>query len=246
MVPFGIVVAAEDESDARRVKSLIDRILVADIDWLAEQAEPERRHFLDGLREWRGHDPTSSFLDIHKVHDLADARGLPSPHGHFDGRPAAPDYHGAVRALWLLLDEKEPPVAFIWVRDTDGQTSRITGWADACEESGKDLSVLIGGFPHECMEAWLLVAFAPSEHQEQELRTLRQQLGFNPVDQPERLSHKENVPRSAKGVCRTIGLDEMTWDDADPNDLAQRGVGCGLAAFPAVRRGPKPQTAASA
>jgi hypothetical protein len=239
-----IVIAAEDESDARRIRSLIDRILVAEIAWLAEQPEP-RSTLLDGLRQWRGHDATSSFLDIHQIHALADARGLPNWHGHFDGRPAALDFHSAVRALWIMLGDGEPS-GLIWVRDTDGETSRIQGWRDACAEAGADFPVLIGGFPHECMEAWLLVALT-LDPRTPHFRKLCQQLGFNPLDHPELLSHKPNVPKSAKAVCSTLGADEESWLDADPEDLERRGADCGLAEFiaelrdklaPAIQRGP--------
>lgn len=225
---FDIVIAAEDESDARRAKSLIDRLFLTDIDWLAEQPEHAQASLLDGFREWRGHDHESSFLDIHKVHALADARGLPSPRGHFDGRPAAPDYHSAVRALWLLLDGGLPR-ALVWIRDTDGQRSRITGWQHACVTAGAEFSVLIGGFPHECMEAWLLASCEADGRPA--LRELREQLGFDPAAQPERLSHKKNAPKSAKAVCDALAISDANWEGASLEDLLQRGVGCGLAAF---------------
>jgi hypothetical protein len=71
---LGIVIAAEDESDARRIKSLVDRLLAAEIDWVRDQPELQRALLLAALREWWGHDETSSYLDIHKVHELADRR----------------------------------------------------------------------------------------------------------------------------------------------------------------------------
>ncbi|MFO7561313.1 MAG: hypothetical protein R6X02_01615 [Enhygromyxa sp.] len=240
---FGIVIAAEAESDARRIKSLVDAILVAEIEWLAEQPEQARDNLLDDLRKWRSFDSASSFLDIHKIHDFADARGLPSPRGHFDGRPAAQDYHSALRALWLLIAEGRPP-ALIWVRDTDGQIARIKGWTDACSEAGADFPVLIGGFPHECMEAWLLVAHSV-DRRKPEFAQMCQRLGFNPLEHPERLSHKDHAPKSAKRVCKALGVSDERWLDANPEDLAQRGAGCGLAEFiggirdelvPAVKR----------
>lgn len=229
MSRFDIVIAAEAESDARRIKSLIDRVLTVDIAWLAEQPEQTRPQLLDGLREWRGHDAASTFLDIHKVHELADALGLPAPRGHFDGRPAAQDYHSAVRALWLLLATDLPRV-LVWVRDTDGQLSRVDGWKDACVEAGAEYPLLIGGFPHECMEAWMLAAITDVDRQTAVFRGLRQQLGFDPVAQPERLSHKQDVPKSAKRVCKALGVDEVIWD-VELEELVARGRGCGLAAF---------------
>ncbi len=227
--PLGIVVAAEDESDARRIKSLIDKVLIAEIAWLGEQPE-----LLGCLREWRSHDGAATFLDIHGIHELADARRLPSPHGYFDGRPAAQDYRSAVRAMWLLKADRLPS-ALVWVRDTDGETSRITGWTDACTQAGEDFSVLVGGFPHECMEAWLLVALTV-DRRSSEFQKLRQKLGFDPLAHPERLSHKKRVPKSAKGVCEALEVGEETWLDADLNDLDQRGAGCGLTEFMAALR----------
>lgn len=227
---FDIVIAAEAESDARRIKSLIDRILIADTDWLTEQPEHARPQLLNGLRAWRGQNSSATFLDIHKIHDLADALGLPAPRGHFDGRPAAQDYHSAVRALWLLLAGGLPR-GLIWVRDTDGQISRVDGWKDACTEAGAEFSILIGGFPHECMEAWVLAAFTTVDRQTSTFRALREQLGFDPIAQSERLSHKQGVPRSAKKVCEALGIEDATWSDTAIDELAQQGHGCGLAAF---------------
>jgi len=82
--PLDIVIAAEDESDARRIKLLVDRILVEEIEWLREQPE-----LLEAQRQWRGQDPSSAFLDIHKIDALADARHLPRRRGHFEGTRGA-------------------------------------------------------------------------------------------------------------------------------------------------------------
>jgi hypothetical protein len=61
------------------------------------------------------------------------------------------------------------------------------------------------GFPHECIESWMVAAHDASESQRQEERS---RLPFDPFSEPHHLSHKENVPRSAKDLCKRLQLDE--------------------------------------
>lgn len=223
---FDIVVVAEAESDARRAKRLVDRVLLELVDWLREQPE-----LLDGLRQWRGLEADESFLDMHAIHSLADVHGLPRPHGHFDNRPTAEDFHAAVRALWLLLELGRPRVV-IWIRDTDGPTQRRQGWLDALEHAGNDFDIALAGFPHECMESWLLAAWSPrSKADKSGLEQARSQLGFWPDQAPELLSHKDGVPKSIKAICEQLAVDEAVLESAALDQLRKRGVGCGLTEF---------------
>ena len=225
--PLDIVVVAEAESDARRAKLLIDRVLTEAIGWLREQPE-----LIDSQRTWRGID-AAAYLDIHKVHELADDCRLPRPRGHFDGKPTAEDFHCAVRALWLLI-EHGPPNVVVWVRDTDGnkRNTRHQGWRDACQHAGETFDALIAGFPHECMEAWMLAAWSPSSEEDKaRLAKERERLGFLPTEEPERLSHKRNVPKSAKMVQHRLCVDDETLSKVALDELRRRGVGCGLSEF---------------
>src|SRR5690606_38795875 len=143
------------------------------MEWLREQPE-----LLDSQRRWRGIDESATFLDVHAVHRLADEIDLPRRHGYFDNRPAAEDFHVAVRALWLMTKVGRPRVV-VWVRDTDGSGQRRQGWQDASEHAGQEFEAALAGFPHECMEAWLLAAWLPtSETDRQRLDQARSQLGF--------------------------------------------------------------------
>jgi hypothetical protein len=224
--PVDIVIAAEHASDARHAVALIDRILTEEIGWLRDQPE-----LVDSLRRWRGVHEAAPFMDIHAIQKIAEDRHLKGPHGHFDGSPAAHDYHSAVLMMRLLIDLELTHV-LVWIRDTDGDRSRIQGWGQACESSGRDFKVLIGGFPHECMEAWLLAGWTPqSEDDAIKLRAERQRLGFNPIEQSHILSHKENVPKSAKQVQEALGVPDDVLLALDLDELQQRGNGCGLAEF---------------
>ncbi|MEM9462843.1 MAG: hypothetical protein AAGF11_52365 [Myxococcota bacterium] len=224
--PLDIVVVAEATSDARRAKGLVDRVIIEAVDWL--KAQPD---LLDSQRRWRGVDATCDYLDIHKVPGLARSMDLPPVRGGFEGKLPAEDHRVAVQAMWVLI-ALGPPQILIWIRDTDGSTERRRGWLDACRRSGAAFRGSIGGFPHECMEAWLLAAWSPTSADEhRELAKERARLGFSPIEQPQRLSHKQSVKRSIKGVCKTLGVDEGGLQTVCVDQLRRRGAGCGLAAF---------------
>jgi len=57
----------------------------------------------------------------------------------------------------------------------------------------------------ECGEAWLVAGWKPTTNDETtKLEELRQELGFDPVASPVRLSHKQVAPKSAKRVVETL------------------------------------------
>jgi hypothetical protein len=238
-----IVIAAEARSDARRATLIADRVLARDLGWADAEA------LLPSLRRWCGETNGVSFLDIHKIHELARQQGLPPVHGHFNDGPAAHDYQQAMQALRLAIAADPAPQAVVWVRDTDGDPSRRQGWIDARTRCADDFQALVGGTPNECMEAWLLAAWSPQSPQDHEaLVRQRQRLGFDPTQQPHRLSHKHDVPKSAKAVVDALGVDDGVLETCDLDALVCDDGEHGLAAFltelrerlvPAVRHGPR-------
>jgi hypothetical protein len=237
-----IMIVAESHSDTRIATFLADRILMIQLGW------PDKS-MLPGLRRWRGEAENSEFLDIHKVHELARAKGIPPVYGHFDNRPTAPDYQSAMDALYLALASEPQPHAFVWIRDTDGDKSRVQGWRDASQQFTHDFAALVSGFPHECMETWRLLAWSHGQSRDDvRVAQERQRLGFDPTTSPERLSHKQNVPKSAKAVVEALGAHEYSLHECDLEATSRGGSACGLATYldevrkhllPAVRRGPE-------
>ncbi|NJK33257.1 MAG: hypothetical protein HC927_13145 [Deltaproteobacteria bacterium] len=239
--PLEIIIAAEDESDARRVRILIDRLLCDADDWVRE--DPAQ---LDHLRRWRGETEASGFVDIHKIHDLAKARRIPMPLGKFGELYDLP----LIRRFLLMMQRAEArPHAIVWIRDTDGDLNRGKAWDEARSKFVADFMVLLGGFPHECMEAWLLTTWANGTHYDDErVAGPRRQLGFNPATQPHLLSHKTNVPKSAKAIVSALAVEgDETFESCDLQALLAGDDEAGLAAFlrlvreqliPAVRQGP--------
>ena len=228
--PISILVVAEHESDVAHATTLADRMVLASLQW----AEPESLPF---LRRWRG-EFEELFLDVHKIHEVAARRGFPRVRGHFDNRPSAHDYQSAIQALRIArADDIEAP-AVVWIRDTDGEhvglESRIQGWQDACSRFDGEFGALVGGFPHESMEAWMIVAWANGPARDaQAIEIVRQELGFDPTLRPQGLSHSEHIPKSAKNVVRRLGIDSRCMESTELEVLqnSDPARNCGLLDF---------------
>lgn len=126
MSPVTIGIAAESEGDTRIVQGLVDRMLIEEIEWVADTFEACRKPILDdGLspcRSWRGVQG-SAWLDLHRVSDLARKRGL-RIYGRFDGEPGAEDARMHRAALLLFAEEDEPPKAVVIARDMDRKDAK--------------------------------------------------------------------------------------------------------------------------
>ncbi|HSN98154.1 MAG TPA: hypothetical protein VLS89_07645 [Candidatus Nanopelagicales bacterium] len=83
----------------------------------------------------------------------------------------------------------------------------------------------------ECGEAWVIAGWRSATQADRDkLQKWRQKLGFAPHVEPWRLSHKENVPRSAKEVLSELfgGIDEQETAlklAADSDDEARTMTG---------------------
>lgn len=231
-------IAAESESDARLVTRLADRILLDEVDWLDADGLPHVRRWV-GL----GHD---EWLDVHKAYDLARGRRLPV-YGHFSGSKGELDAVMHRAALLLFAEEEEPPSVVVLSRDDDGKTERQEGCRQAVRERSWPFEVLVA-LAHREIEAWLVAAFEPESEEEQSaLEDVRRRIGFDPRQQPERLTSgrkgsKKDAKRVLGELCQHGRSPSERWD-AVPLDrlVGKRGLGCGVAHFTSDARATLPR-----
>lgn len=224
-----IVVICEGPADRRTVCEIADRVLSQSVDWMPPEA-------LDGFREWRGLTKSEPFLAWKKVHALADEANI-RIHGHFGGEPGAPDAAVARRALKLLRMKAERGIdAVLLLRDSDNDIRRREGLKQARSETS-DLGPIIIGFAHSKRECWVLAGFnATDEDERARLETLRQELGFDPCLQAERLTATQpGAKHDAKRVLGILAEDVQRETqcsmEAQLEQLEARGSRTGLAEF---------------
>jgi len=246
-VTVSIAVVCEAPADQRTSCELADRVLCAQIDWI----EPET---LDAFRCWRGADSNSPYLLWRDVARKARASGF-RVSGHFNGQPGELDAKATRRALLLLQSEGRPLDAVILLRDDDGKTQRRNGMRQAIDESiFKD--VVVVGLAHSMRECWVLAGFSPGDPREENvLKRLKTELGFDPVTGADRLTQSHpSDPRSPKRALSVLtdgdhDRQAECWQQTDLAVLSARGEGIGLADYlrevrrvlvPLLRPGPAP------
>jgi hypothetical protein len=116
-----IVVVCEAAADQQTACTLVDRVCIEGN--VASHVEE-----LDAKREWRGLDPDAKFVTWIHAKRRFDAEGLHA-HGHFEGRPGAPDAHAARRALLLVQYVVPECSAVLLIRDSDNDLRRVEGLA---------------------------------------------------------------------------------------------------------------------
>ncbi len=226
---LSLAVVCESPADRRTGCDLADRVVCAEVVWI----EPE---MLPDLRGWRGLARRELCLLWKDVASLAKSRKIKA-HGHFAGEPGAPDAHNARQALLLLHGAEHRPDAIVLLRDDDRDAERRKGIEQARDSCRIGIPVAIG-LAHPKRECWVLAGFDPQGgEQQQRLKELRIQLGFDPRTSAQRLTAKHSADkRSAKRV-----LDELTagdrerqadcWTKTDLEVLIARGQKTGLADY---------------
>jgi len=191
--PWRIILVSEGPSDERRIPHLIDHFL----------ASHHASTCLDDVRRYEGLGG-QSFIRTKDIPVLVRERNLDRRYSS-DG-PRKGDA-GSFRKLFQVLQKEKllgPRTVVVWSRDDDGDDDRRTD----VENALKDLPVLgtwLLAIARECGEAWVIAGFSPKTKAEiATLKDLRQQLGFAPLKHPKFLSHKENVPTSAKTVVEKL------------------------------------------
>jgi hypothetical protein len=177
---FQLVAIVEGPSDCRCLGFLVaawGRLRGGDSDWVDEST-----FGLGGLTE------DELYLDLHAVPRRAEKRRIRALRGGEEG---------LLRQALLLVQAERPDVhGVVYLRDTDG-AGALEATLRAAKIEGSVRFPVALGFPHECLEAWIITGHPPSE---EERRRETRALGFDPFVCAERLSHKENVPRSAKDL----------------------------------------------
>lgn len=210
-----IILAAEGPSDVRRVRALLAHLLGPSIPF--EHVEGKE------------------FITLKDIPRLVRSRGLDQRYSSNDG--CQRDGVTLRKLIQVLKKDKllGSGCMIVWARDDDGDSARR---GDAEHARGKlqaDAQIILA-IASECGEAWVIAGFEPgSPEEEEKLRAWRKKLGFSPHREPHLLSHKENVPKSAKGV-----LYDLLEGDREREERALIAAvegedevieGCGLLAF---------------
>jgi hypothetical protein len=220
------VVVYEAPADFQLATELADRVLREKIDWLEE-------HLLDTQRVWVK-DESGTPFKWSSLRDWADRCGV-RVHGHFGDQPGEPDAKMARRAIVLVRKVLGDVNAIVLVRDLDDQPNREIGLQQAVTHAGEGIPIVIGAANAE-RESWVLSGFFPAtEAEENTLQQARQDLGFNPVEQPQLLTAVKN-DQAKKSPKRILNLliagdrdrEAACWRDTPLDRLRERGSGNGL------------------
>jgi hypothetical protein len=179
------------------------------------------------------------FFDLHHLAKHVEQLAIRVPHGYFDGRPGVADAVMARTALSIVrhfVKQGEVIDAVLLVRDMDDQPERAAGLGQVRAEARSWATFqIVLGCANPMREAWVLCGFEPETDDERAcLEGLRQELGFQPHEQPHHLdAQDEQAKRSAKRVLRLLTRDdrereERCWKQTALDKLRARGVETGL------------------
>lgn len=218
-----VILVLEGPSDFERIPVIVDHLLEKHGDGTA-LGDVRRFVGVGGL----------PYLDLHKIPELARERGLPryySPGGKNHGDA------GTLRKLHFVLQKEKllvPGSVILWARDDDGDSAR--GDREALRAAWTPSSPLLLAIASECGEAWVIAGFrveGPADAAK--IKVWRQELGFEPHVQPHRLSHKRNVPKSAKKVAEDLFDGDREREVAAlrlaADSKSQASMDCGLTKF---------------
>jgi hypothetical protein len=228
-MPLSFVVVCEAAPDAETACDLADRVLCAEVPWIAAES-------LDDYRVWRGLTAGDRCLRWQDVRDLARQMNLRA-YGHFAGEPGAPDAHAGRRALAVLKHAAAPFDGVLLLRDDDRQPARRQGLEQARDTTTVRVPIIIG-LAHTKRECWALAGFQPQGREEEErVAAAQHELGFDPCAAPELLTgvHDHEL-KSAKRLLRLLAGGDRDreadcWRRTDLAILENRGRRTGLADY---------------
>lgn len=188
-----LLIAAESSPDAALVRDLGDRVLSGAVEWTRDN--------LDACRAWAGIDG-QDYVDLHRIKVLAKAKKVKA-HGRFGDEAGQPDSVMA-RKLFLLADLESPkPSMVVVVRDADNQADRRLGFEQAAKDRDWPFKAVLALATPE-IEAWLLAGLFGDARYQHEATKCRSELGFDPLQRPEKLSSTSGNQRDTKSVLDRI------------------------------------------
>lgn len=228
---FRVALVVEAKADADAVGVLVDRVVSA-----CDEAWDD----IDLHRTWIGPEQTEAgraFFDVHRIKSYARRRRLPLVGGRFGGQ--RPYEAAAKKAIAVALhdDGATVPNAVVLVVDQDSQADRALGLAaaDAEHDPGRLGAHLVTGVARRCREAWVLNAFEPCDHSEQQaLQGVNDRVSFDVTREPERLNAPAGDDRNPKRVVAELMAPERqaaAVATCPLDTLHARGEGSGLRAF---------------
>jgi hypothetical protein len=178
------VVVVENESDARHLSELADRVFVTSSAWIDES-------HLEHLRNWRGLEPGSSCTRWTERKRLRDKYKLPRYRRLRSDEPQGIAYAESrmIVALAERIQRDHQIDALILFKDLDNQEDRRRGMEQVRAKADGQIIIVIAT-PKWKREAWILNGFEclnPREHEQ--LNTIIQRLGFDPRFKAENLHH---------------------------------------------------------
>jgi hypothetical protein len=225
MLEFVIVV--ENESDARHLCELADRVFVASSAWIDET-------HLEHLRKWRGLEPGASCTRWTERKSLRDAYNLPRYRRRGSNEPQGIAYAESrmIIALAERIQRKRRIDALVLFKDLDNQPERRDGMLQARAEVSEQILIVIAT-PKWKREAWILNGFECLNQREQEqLNIVIQRPGFDPRLNAENLHHgtsqdskiilEELIQDHPKGAKRFARV-QRCWVETPLDTLLERG-----------------------
>lgn len=206
--------------------------------WLADNAkniaiflgEEDLNHIVEGLRY------TSS------GQKLAAPEGpgpKPKLRGHIGGKPLGPEAAKWRSFLVTILMREPRPDAILIAKDTDGDPRGLGGLRQVIDHliaQGSETRFAMAA-PHQDAECWFVAGFEPrSDEARARHRALCQELSFDPLQQPERLTaHPNDAKTDAKRVLRILLGFEAESRPLDPGEMGEHHEAL-LGDLPRLRR----------
>jgi hypothetical protein len=229
-VTLRVLVVAEDVLGMTLARDLCDRVVIErGPTWLADLWHDVVTR--DSQRQWSGLDASTGYVTWSGMKDLAQRLGLRT-HGLGMSGGAFEAYRTAHAAAMLT----PRPDVLVMCRDTDRTPSLRADMLSGVERARvEDVPMLLAVARPES-EAWVIAGFEPSAAHEREARmTLAQTLGFDPVEEPHKMTANTGDARDAKRCCSVLlprGVHaprgECCWRETSLDDLTRRGASTGL------------------
>ncbi len=224
MLEFMVVV--ENNSDARHICALADRVFTERVDWIDATT-------IDNFRLWRGFETGTTSTTWREIKTDAKQK-LPRFRRRSNDEPQGIAYAESRKAIALVekLQRTQKIDALILFKDLDNQPDRRAGMQQARDEVKEQIVVVLATAKWK-REAWILNGFEPLDKREQVLLAdLCQKLGFDPRLKAENLRHlttndskqilDELLQDHTSGKKR-YEREEQCWLDASLETLRQRG-----------------------